>query len=108
MKYSSPSAESVRASLAQFGAQVRNDYAERFSEAQYFAFTREFAGRLRFFEDPKVVAARTDAYADLLSDPRFQEFLMLRQASERDVAGSYRDLLEQAETVLARTQSQLP
>ena len=98
--------ESLRASLAQFAAQVRNDYAERFSEAQYFAFTREFAGRLRFFEDPKSVAGRPDAYADLLSDPRFQEFLTLRHASERDVAGRYRDLLEQAEAVLAQIESQ--
>ncbi|MGQ0836277.1 MAG: hypothetical protein ACT4O5_15435 [Gammaproteobacteria bacterium] len=99
--------EVLRGALAEFAAQERGDYAERFSDAHYFAFTHEFVGRLRFVEAEKAVPARPDEYAALLADPRFQEFLLLRQAIERDVGRDYRGLLEQAQTVLAHIEPRL-
>ena len=99
--------EALRSALAEFAAQVRGDYAERFSDAHYFAFTHEFVGRLRFAELEAGVPAQPGDYAGLLADPRFQEFLLLRQLTERDVGRVYAALLEQAQTVLARIETRL-
>lgn len=92
--------EALRGALAEFAAQVRGDYAQRFADAHYFAFSHEFTGRLRFVEVEENVPSRADEYAALLADPRFQEFLLLRGAVERDVGRVYRRLAEQAQKVL--------
>ena len=42
--------DSLRAALADFSARVNGRYFERYSDELYFAFIREFAGRLGFFD----------------------------------------------------------
>lgn len=98
--------EQLRASLAYFAAQVRNRYAEDWSNEHYFSFSREFGGRvLLILGEPKV--DREDAIRSLLADPRFQEHLALRYYSERDMAARYARLLQQAETVLGGVRAQI-
>ncbi|MGH8203119.1 MAG: hypothetical protein ACREST_00830, partial [Steroidobacteraceae bacterium] len=100
--------ESLRAALAEFAAKVGGQYAESWSEEHYFAFAREFAGRVTVLHSQNPAAdAREHAYEEMLRDRRFQEHLALRYYSERDVANKYRGLLQQAEAVLAQVRAQV-
>ncbi|MBW3567273.1 MAG: hypothetical protein KY410_04820 [Proteobacteria bacterium] len=98
--------EQLRASLAYFAAQVRNRYAEDWSNEHYFSFSREFGGRVLLILG-KPQEDREDVLRSLLADPRFQEHLALRYYSERDMAARYDRLLQQAETVLAGVRAQM-
>jgi hypothetical protein len=89
---------SLRSALAQFAAQVKGRYAERFSEQLYLSFIREFMGR---------GAIRLEPTAELFADPKFQEYLVLRSATERDVAQNYRELLELAKSIVSKCHAQL-
>ena len=99
--------DSLRASLAEFHSRVNGRYAERFSDELYFAFVRDFAGQLPFFVDALSNTRDSAAYASLLSNPKFREYLALRYLSERDVARHYRELLLQAEAIRERIGSAL-
>ena len=100
--------ESLRAALAGLAAKIGGQYAENWSEEHYFAFAREFAGRVVLLQAQNPAAdARERAYEEMLRDGRFQEHLALRYYSERDVANEYRGLLQQAEAVLAQVRAQV-
>lgn len=100
--------EALRAALAEFAAQVSGQYTESWSEEHYFAFAREYAGRVMVLHSQNPAAdARKRAYAEMLRDSRFQEHLALRYYSERDVANKYRGLLQKAEAVLAQVRAQV-
>lgn len=100
--------ETLRAALAEFAARVGGQYAESWSDEHYFAFAREFAGRVVLLQSQNPAAdARERAYEEMLRDRRFQEQLALRYYSERDVANKYRGLLQQAEAVLAQVRAQV-
>ena len=100
--------ESLRAALAEFAAKVGGQYAESWSEEHYFAFAREFAGRVVLLQAQNPAAdARERAYEEMLRDRRFQEHLALRYYSERDVANKYIGLRQQAEAVLAQVRAQI-
>ncbi len=97
--------EPLRAALAEFAAKVRGRYTESWSDEHYFAFARDFAGRLMLMHAQEVdEAAREQALRQMLSDSRFQEHLAMRFYSERDMVNRYRYLLEQAEQLLAQLQ----
>lgn len=105
--------DTLRTALAEFSASLATRYDEQFANELYFAFTRDYMGRLPFVVEA-VAADGDDALAEsakaapsevdpgLLQDPRFQAHLALRYAAERDVANRYRGLAEQAEAILAR------
>ena len=99
--------DSLRAALAQFAAKVDDQYAESWSNEHYFAFAREFGGRivLAFHNDNE--AEREREFQELLHDPGFQGHLALRYYGERDLAREYGDLLQQAEAVLAQVREQI-
>lgn len=100
--------DSLRASLAHFAAQVSDQYAESWSNEHYFAFAREFGGRIVLgLDEAKPADTREQELEALLRDPRFQEYLALRYTSERDMARKYGDLLRQAEAVLAQVRTQI-
>jgi hypothetical protein len=88
----------LRSGLAQFAALVRSRYGERFSEQIYLSFIREFMGRGIVLMEPD---------AKLLADPKFQEYLALRAATERDVARDYYELLELARSIVSKCHAQL-
>lgn len=50
---------------------------------------------------------RQEPTAELFADPKFQEYLALRSATERDVAGNYRELLELAKSIVSKCHDQL-
>jgi len=89
---------SLRSALAQFAARVRGRYWERFSEQLYLSFIREFVGRGVLQAEPS---------AELFADPKFQEYLVLRWATERDVAENYRELQELAKSIVSKCRDQL-
>ncbi|MGH8174785.1 MAG: DUF6090 family protein [Steroidobacter sp.] len=100
--------EPLRASLAEFAAQVSGQYAESWSNEHYFAFAREFGGRVVLdVLDTQPGSDRDRMYAEMLRNPRFQEHLAMRYISERDMAGKYRELLREAESVLAQLHEQI-
>ena len=100
--------DSLRASLAQFAARVNDKYAENWSNEHYFAFAREFGGRIMLgFHEGKTGADRGRELEELLHDPSFQRHLALRYYSERDMAREYGELLRQAEAVLAQVRAQM-
>jgi hypothetical protein len=98
----------LRASLAQFAAAVNNDYSESWSNQQYFAFAREFGGRIVLgFHEQTVAADRERTLQELLRDSKFQDHLALRYYGERDMAKHYEGLLQQAEAILAQVGAQV-
>lgn len=98
--------DALRASLAQFAAQVSGRYAEAYSDESYFSFMREFGGQV-LLQEAKTAAERGRAFEELLRDPRFREHLVVRGFAERDMARKYRDLLRQAEAVLSQVRAQI-
>lgn len=107
--------DSLRLALADFASFLEGRYFERFSDELYFDFVRSFTGRLGMSEavlmSDSSAAGRArvvpEAQGDLLRDPKFREHLALRYLAERDVAGSYRGLLDKAERVLGLTRRAL-
>lgn len=97
--------DELREDLASFAAEVRNPYGERVSDDLYFAFTREFVGRLQMTENILGEPTSAEAYRELLSEPRFREHLALRFAAERDVGRYYGELLEKCQRINASLQS---
>ncbi len=91
--------DALRKDLASFAAAVRNPYGERISDDFYFAFTREFAGRLQMTETILGEPTSVEAYRELLTDARFREHLALRFTAERDVGRYYTDLLKTCERI---------
>jgi hypothetical protein len=98
--------ERLRAALAGFADRAVEPYQERFSDQVYLAFTTRYLGRLRL-AGPAEGAAEPESFAELLSEPDFQEHLAYRYALERDVAGLFKDRLTEAQDVLARLQAQI-
>jgi hypothetical protein len=99
--------DSLRAALAQFASTLDVRYAERFSDEIYLDFFGDFTGQLGFAEavlaessGAPTAPGGAGALAALLANPRFREHLAMRHLTERDVARSYRALLEQAQEVL--------
>lgn len=107
--------DSLRLALADFASLVEGSYWEQYSDELYFDFLRSYTGQLGMahavLSSDSAAEARTEAGADynlqLLSDPKFREHLALRYLAERDLAGSYRGLLEKAQRVLTLTQRTL-
>lgn len=100
--------DALRATLAYFAAQVRNRYAENWSNEHYFALSREFGGRfLLGVHTDMTVNERERQLEAMLRDPAFQSHLALRYYSERDMARHYAGLLEQAEHVLHQVRAEL-
>jgi hypothetical protein len=93
--------DGLRADLASFAASVSNPYGERMSNDLYFAFTREFVGKLQLAEMILEQPTSAERYRELLSDPRFREHLALRFAAERDVGRYYNELLKTCERINA-------
>jgi hypothetical protein len=83
----------LRSELAEFAAQVRGRYGVRFSEQLYLSFIRDFIGRGTLAAQPS---------AELLADTKFQEYLLVRSATEADVASYYRELLELSKSIVSR------
>ena len=82
--------------------------AESWSNEHYFAFAREFGGRLALHDwEAGTRAADPRLLEELLRDPRFQEHLAMRYYGERDMVKKYRVLLQHAESVLMQLRAQL-
>jgi hypothetical protein len=99
--------EKLRADLAGFATRVSDPYSEWFSNQLYMTFTTRFIGRLQYAAVIGGDAEALQSYAELLSDPAFQEHVAFRYLSERDVASDYRERLREAEAIYARLQAQL-
>lgn len=101
--------DSLRLALADFASLLEGRYYERYADELYVDFIRSFTGRLGMAA--AVVATDSLAAAQaavvlqsgLLADPGFHERLALRHLAERDVAGTYRELLVKAQHVLKLT-----
>lgn len=100
--------EALRGALAGFAAKVRGQYAESWSNEHYFAFVRDFGGRvvLLIAQDASE-NTREREFQQMLRDPKFQEHLAMRFYSERDIAGKYSELLRQAEELLVQLRAQV-
>jgi hypothetical protein len=83
----------LRSELAEFAAQVRGSYGVRLSEQLYLSFIRDFIGRGAVIVEPT---------AELLADLKFQESLMVRSATEKDVAIYYGELLQLSKSIVSR------
>ena len=99
--------EELRGDLAGFASRGIDPYFARYSDQLYMAFTTRFVGRLQIAGIADEEPTAGQSYAELLGDPAFQEHLALRHFVERDVAGEYRQLLRQAEDILARLRTQI-
>lgn len=99
--------DSLRAALAQFAARVNDQYPERWSNELYFAFARDFGGRLVLVLENENDAERERELQALLQDPRFQAHLAMRYTGERDVGGRYQELLKQAEALVTQVREQI-
>jgi hypothetical protein len=99
--------DSLRAALAQFAARVNDQYTEGWSNELYFAFARDFGGRIVLGFQNENDAEREREFEALLQDPRFQGHVAMRYTSERDVEREYGDLLRQAEAVLTQVREQI-
>ena|SRR5688572_92995 len=99
--------EELRGDLAGFASRGVDPYFARYSDQLYMAFTTRFVGRLQIAGIADDEPSPGQSYADLLGDSAFQEHLALRHFVERDVAGEYRQLLHQAEDILARLRTQI-
>jgi hypothetical protein len=99
--------EKLRAALADFAASVRGQYAEHWSEEHYFAFSREYGGRMLLLsvQGADALAAEQE-YRRMLGERRFQEHLAMRYYSERDMTRKYRALLGKAQALLVQLRAQ--
>ncbi len=101
--------EQLRAALAEFAARTRGQYEESWTDQHYFAFARDFAGRIAMLHLQRTGAeAAQREYQAMLAEPKFLEHLALRYYSERDIGQKYSDLLRQAEALLVQLQAQIP
>jgi Family of unknown function (DUF6090) len=96
--------EHLRAELADFAASLSNRYGERISEDLYMSFIKRFMGRLRFSRPD---SPDDGAYEGLLADPEFQEYVLLRGNTERDVGRTYQQWLTQSKDILERVRTEL-
>ena len=94
--------DELRAVLAAFAAQVNTRYSERFSDELYFSFIRDFIGRLQLSSSVLGATVSPASYSELLADSKFQEYLALRYATERDVAVCYQELLRLCDEIVSR------
>jgi hypothetical protein len=99
--------DSLRAALAQFAAQVNDQYSERWSNELYFAFARDFGGRIVLGFQRTNQAEREREFQELLQDPRFQGHIAMRHSAERDMGRKYAALLRNAESVLSQVRKQI-
>jgi hypothetical protein len=100
--------EDLRAALAAFAAEVRGQYAESWTDQHYFAFARDYAGRISLMHLQKADdAERQRQVAAMLAEPKFLEHLALRYYGERDISQKYRDLLAQAQSLLAKVRVEI-
>lgn len=100
--------ESLRAALAKFAAQAQGTYSESWSNEHYFAFAREFGGTFMLYSwERDDHAADEHVVLEMLRNPRFQEHLVMRYYSERDMERKYRTLLQQAQSVQALLKEQI-
>jgi hypothetical protein len=96
----------LRASLATFAARLEDRYAERFADELYQRLIQEFAGQIHFADRIMDRPAR-GSFAPLLRNPRFQDFLALRQAGERGVTEQYQQMATAADTILTQLRAEL-
>lgn len=89
--------DTLRAWLADFAAQVRDDYTTSYTDRLYLDFIHEFADQV-----PALLREGTGDLDGLLADPRFRGHLHLRSAAERDMLKYYHQLLERGEAIQAR------
>ena len=99
--------EKLRAALAGFADRAIEPYQERFSDQVYLDFTTRYLGRLQLAGQVAQDGTELESFAELLSDPTFQEHLAYRYAIEGDVARLFKQRLREAEDVLAQLQAQL-
>lgn len=107
----------LRATLASFAAMVDSRYWEEFSMTLYLDFSRAFMGRLGWADAILGLEAGIGSETsperqpgwnhEILADPTFQDHLAFRFSSQRDVAGMYRNLADQALQVLERIEALL-
>jgi hypothetical protein len=97
----------LRAALASFAAAVSGRYGERFGDEMFFSFIREFVGKLQFAD--LLIGAPTSpkAYAAVLADAKFQDYLAVRYQMEGQIAEQYRRRLQQSEEILALLQKEI-
>jgi hypothetical protein len=102
--------EALKASLANFSAQLEVRYYERFSDEIFVGLIRDYAGRLQFFAPYVLQTTDMNGLLDraglLLQDPHFREYLALRHVAARDVATEYRRLHEQVGIVRRQLEGQ--
>jgi hypothetical protein len=97
--------DELRSALADFAALVNGRYAERFADELYFQLVQTFAGRLQFADMLAAPQATPASYAELLQDPKFQEYLAWRHLLEQQVGDHYRGLHQRAEHILEQLEA---
>jgi hypothetical protein len=107
----------LQATLASFAAMVDSRYWEEFSSILYLDFNRAFMGRLGWADvivgqelgigDEASQRSQASWNHEILADPVFQDHLAVRFSNQRDVAGWYRILAEQAGRALGRIEGLL-
>lgn len=98
--------DELRSNLAGFAARVADPYSERFADELYMNLTTRFVGRLHVRSLVGQDSSPPDSYAELLTDPVFQEHLAFRHLIEREVTADYRRRLREAQEILAQLQMQ--
>ncbi len=99
--------EKLRTALAGFADRAIEPYQERFSDQLYLDFTTRYLGRLQLAGQVAQDGTQPESFAELLSDPAFQEHLALRYVLEGEVARLFKQRLREAEDVLAQLHAQL-
>ena len=99
--------EKLRTALAGFADRASEPYQERFADDVYLAFVTRYIGRLQIAAGVAGDAKTPESFADLLSDPAFQEHLAYRHVLERNVASHYEQQLREARNVLEQLRAQV-
>ncbi len=99
--------EKLRGALAGFADRAVESYRERFSDQVYLDFTTRYLGRRQLAGQMAQDGTELESFAELLSEPTFQEHLAYRYALESDVARLFEERLTEVQDVLAQLQASL-
>jgi hypothetical protein len=99
--------EELRSDLAGFATRATDPYYVRYSDQLYMNFTTRFVGRLHMLDLVADDSTPPRSFAELLSDPAFQEHLAFRHAVESQVQAVYEELLSESEDILDELRAQL-
>jgi hypothetical protein len=99
--------DELRSNLAGFADRATDPYQERFADQFYMTFVTSYVGRLQIAGAVARDGTQPQSFADLLNDAAFQEHLAFRHVLERDVAGAYCGLWDEAETILERLRTEV-